>query len=108
MIELKPNIYSKFLCPECKNNNIKVIDIIFQGIHILADCKCNICDFEFYHDFPVGHALHYPISIGKINQRVYNKNNIKWFSKPLKDSFLSKSKEKIKIGVNYFLKLLNI
>ena len=98
MIELKPNTYNKFLCPECKNNNIKVIDIIFQGIHVLADCKCDICNFEFYHDFPVGHALFYPIAIGKINEKIYyDQYNIKWFSKPLKDSFLSKSKDKIKI-----------
>lgn len=102
MIELKPNTYNRFLCPECKNNNIKVIDIIFQGIHVLADCKCNICNFKFYHDFPIGHALYYPIVIGKINQRVYDKNNIKWFSKPLKDSLLSKSKDKIKIEKKIF------
>lgn len=102
MIELKPNIYNKFLCPECKNENIKVIDIIFQGIHVLADCKCNICNFEFYHDFPVGHALSYPIAIGKINKIIYSKNNLEWFSKPLKDSFLSKSKDRIKIEKKIF------
>ena len=108
MIELKPNIYKNFLCPECKNNNIKVIDTIFQGIHILADCKCNVCKFEFYHDFPIGHALYYPISIGKINQRVYDKNNIKWFSKPLKDSLLSKNKEKIEIEKKVYFNKKNV
>lgn len=108
MIELKPNTYNKFLCPECKNNNIKITDIIFQGIHVLADCKCNVCKFEFYHDFPVGHALHYPISIGKINQRVYNRNNIKWFSKPLKDSLLSKNKENIKIEKKVYFSKKNV
>ena len=102
MIELKPNTYNKFLCPECKNNNIKVIGIIFQGIHVLADCKCNICNFEFYHDFPVGHALLHPIAIGKINKSIYGKNNVKWFSKPLKDLLLSKSRDKIKIEKKIF------
>ena len=102
MIELKPNTYNEFLCPECKNNNIKVIDIIFQGIHVLADCKCNICNFEFYHDFPVGHALLHPIVIGKINKTIYSKNNVEWFSKPVKDSFLSKRKDKIKIEKKIF------
>jgi len=102
LIELKPNTYNKFLCPECKNNNIKVIGIIFQGIHVLADCKCNICNFEFYHDFPVGHALLHPIAIGKINKSIYGKNNVKWFSKPLKDLLLSKSRDKIKIEKKIF------
>jgi len=102
LIELKPNTYNKFLCPECKNDNIKVTEIIFQGIHVLADCKCNFCNFEFYHDFPVGHALLHSIAIGKINKTIYSRNNVEWFSKPLKDSFLSKSKDKIKIKKKIF------
>jgi len=97
LIELKPNTYNKFSCPECKNNNIKVIDIIFQGIHILADCKCNVCNLEFYHDFPVGQALYTPVVMGKINKKIYNKNNRKWFSHPLRYSFSFKNKDKIKI-----------
>ena len=108
MIELKPNTYNKFLCPQCKKDNIKVIDIIFQGIHVLADCQCNVCNFEFYHDFPVGHALYYPIAIEKNNQKVYDKNNTKWFSKPLKDSILSKSKDKIKIEKKIFFNEKNV
>lgn len=108
MIELKPNTYNKFLCPECNSENIKITDIIFQGIHILADCICNACNFKFYHDFPVGHALYYPIALGKINQRVYDKNNIKWFSKPLKDSLLSKNKEKIEIEKKVYFNKKNV
>ncbi len=76
--------------------------MIFQGIHVLADCKCNICNFKFYHDFPIGHALLHPIAIGKINKIIYSKNNVEWFSKPLRDSFLSKSKDKIKIEKKIF------
>jgi len=108
LIELKPNIYNRFLCPECNSENIKVTDIIFQGIHILADCKCNICNFEFYRDFPVGHALLHPIAIGKINKTIYGKNNVEWFSKPLKDSLLSKSKDRIKIEKKIFFNKKNV
>lgn len=104
MIELKPNIYDKFYCPECGSHSIDINGTVFQGIHILADCQCQKCELEFYQDFPVGHALYSPISIGKKNKKFYDPYNIKWFSQPLFDSYLSQNKKAIKIEKKNFKK----
>ncbi len=91
MIELKPNIYKKFTCPECMSSCIEITDIVFPGIHILADCTCNNCKLQFFSDFPVGHALFYRVSFNKNNLKIYSNENIDWFSKSLINSYVEKN-----------------
>ncbi len=91
MIELKPDIWNKFICPECKSSNVEVKDVAFPGIHILADCRCCNCNTLFYSDFPTGHALFYPVSFNKTTLNLYAADNINWFYKPLINSYSEKN-----------------
>ena len=97
MIELKPYTYNNFQCPECNNGEIDTKDIIFQGIHVLADCQCKKCNSEFITDFPFGQALFTPQTINKYSKSLYNKHYNYWFADPLIESFLNKSNKDIKI-----------
>lgn len=103
MIELEPNSYNNFKCPECESDKIEVKDIIFQGIHVLADCYCKKCNNKFLHDFPVGHALFYPQIINKNKKELYSNCSPEWFSKPLIESFLNKNYEDVVITKKVFL-----
>jgi hypothetical protein len=102
MISLKPDFYIKFNCPECGSNDTKVNDIVFQGIHILADCLCEGCGLEFYSDLPTGQALYTPVSFGKNNNKLYDKYNVGWFSNPLFESYISKNDDPINIDKKVF------
>ncbi|MHB8580842.1 MAG: hypothetical protein ACYDA4_13450 [Ignavibacteriaceae bacterium] len=90
MIEIKPNIFNNFICPECKSSKVKINEIIFPGIHVLADCKCLICNTQFLSDFPIGHALFYPVTLNKNSLKIYGNENITWFSKSLLNSYINK------------------
>lgn len=97
MIEIKPTFSCKFTCPECSSSSITVKEIVFPGIRVLADCVCDQCKFEFLNDLPVGHALYYPMKLGKKNLKVYDAFDFKWFAKPLVNSYKNQLTEKIKI-----------
>jgi len=73
-----------------------VLDILFTGLHIPADCVCNSCGLEFLSDLPIGHALFFPAVIGKNNQKIYGEN-FNWFHKPFFQSFLNKNHKEIVI-----------
>jgi hypothetical protein len=102
LISLKPETYNKINCPECDNSEVKINEIIFQGIHVLADCKCSKCKLYFYSDFPSGQALYTPVSFGKSNGKLYDKFKVEWFSKPLYESFKNRSNNEIKIEKKIF------
>lgn len=97
MIELKPDTYRAFDCPECKSGEVAVCDTVFQGIHTLAECRCESCGLEFYHEFPVGNARHYPTVFGKNDVRLYEGGKVPWYSRPLLDSFRHRCDEKMTI-----------
>ncbi len=97
MIEIKPNIFNNFLCPECKSSKVEVKEIVFPGIHVLADCKCQICNTLFFSDFPIGHALFYPVTFNKSSYTIYDNENIAWFAKPLLNSYIYKLNDQISI-----------
>lgn len=71
MVELKPNIYTGFHCPECQSKQVEVANPFFEGTHTLAECSCGNCGFHFYHDFPVGNAKDQPSAIGIGNGKFY-------------------------------------
>jgi hypothetical protein len=55
MIQLKPKIENKFLCPECGSDAPMIRDVVIQTLHVMAACVCGGCGFEFSQAFPVGH-----------------------------------------------------
>jgi len=97
VIELKPELYKDFICPECSSDDIKVADILFPGIHILADCICNSCGLKFLNDFPIGHSLYYPAVVGKENFKDYSKLSYDWFHKTFLDAYKNQNNQPIKI-----------
>lgn len=97
MIEIKANPYSTFCCPSCQSSGVKLKDIVFQGIHILAEVKCSDCDYEFFHDMPYSQALYTPIAFGKNDQRLYDSFSVKWFSESLLTSYKKPFQSKISI-----------
>ena len=97
MIELRPDTYKAFKCPECKSDEVAVQDVVFQGIHVLAELCCDSCKGEFYADFPCGQALYTPVSIRKSDCKVYAPDNIRWYSEPLLNSYRKKDERVIRI-----------
>src|SRR6478736_5114177 len=75
MIELKPQTENFFSCPECKEPFPEIHDVLVQSIHIMADCTCKNCGFDFFQVFPIGHTIDDQLSIGKFNDRFYPSNN---------------------------------
>jgi hypothetical protein len=74
MIELKPQTENFFCCPECQEAHPAIHDVLVQSIHIMADCTCKKCGFNFFQVFPVGHTIDDQLSIGKFNDRFYPSN----------------------------------
>jgi len=75
MIELKPQTENFFSCPECRTPFPAIHDVLVQSIHIMADCTCKECGFDFFQVFPVGHTIDDHLSIGKFNDRFYPSEN---------------------------------
>lgn len=96
MIELFPTTYSKFVCPECKCSDIKINKIVFPGLHIIADCSCMNCKFEFLQDMPIGHSIYYPVILGKGNKHLYGKEISRWFHKVFLNSYLNQTHSDIR------------
>jgi hypothetical protein len=96
MVELFPKTYNKFVCPECKKVDIKINEIIFPGLHIIADCICLNCKFEFLQDMPTAHSLYYPVILGKNNKHLYGKELSRWFHKAFLHSYLNQSQKDIR------------
>ncbi|RMG29269.1 MAG: hypothetical protein D6730_04165 [Bacteroidetes bacterium] len=101
MIALKPVLENVFQCPVCHAVQPEMKDVIFQGIRVLADCRCKSCGYAFLHDYPTGFGMCYPVAIGKEDARTYNLSQDKgcetWRVTPLKEGFLKPEKEEVKI-----------
>lgn len=87
MIRIKPGISLNFNCLCCGSSNVHVQELLFQGMHILADCNCNNCKAQFYNTLPVAHDLLFPIKFEKSGQFVSYDDRAKvWLAQPLLDS----------------------
>jgi hypothetical protein len=75
MIELKPNIENHFTCPKCGSETPDILDVCFQTIYVLADCRCSVCSYSFFQTFPTGHVVDNPIFIDKANSEVHCKED---------------------------------
>lgn len=79
MIEVKPNLYNAFVCPECKSGHPDIVNVLIEGVHVMGDCICSVCGFEFYQLFPVGTTVDFPLAYGKANKKLYDEVNA-WVS----------------------------
>src|SRR5688500_14918449 len=82
MIQLKPFVYNDFVCPECRRIHISTRDVLIEGLHVVADCMCLSCGFEFSQLLPIGHTLDYRISFGTKNLKLYDTSDA-WVAKGL-------------------------
>lgn len=98
MIEIFPQSYNLFTCPQCKSDAVRQHKLIFQGIHLLADLECRNCGFEFYHDFPVGHGVTYPAVVDKKNLRVLSPKGMDWYTQPLINSLQQPSAQPVTVS----------
>jgi hypothetical protein len=71
MFRLKPDPQNTFTCPECGTQEPLIREFTFGSIDVFADCVCTHCQFEFYQVVPAGHTVDYPVSIGKMNGKLY-------------------------------------
>lgn len=84
VIQLKPEIENSFVCPECNAPGPDVKDVLFQSMHVLADCTCRSCGFGFYQTFPVSHTADVRLSVGKPNSKLYAPNgDFSWLAQTL-------------------------
>jgi hypothetical protein len=82
MIPLLPTPYAHFACPTC-TQPVAVRRTVFAGIRTLAHCICAACGTDCYADYPVGHALHYPMAVGAHPPHTLYNNVGKWWADPL-------------------------
>ena len=103
LIKIKPGINIQFDCIFCKSDSVELKEVVFQGIHILADCSCNNCEKEFYHTMPVGHDMLFPVSFDKEGSYSnFDKQAGEWLARPLLDSFFKFSRKHADIEKRVF------
>ncbi len=93
--DLTKPISKTYACPSCAKGNVP--DRWFlQGIHILADCRCEECNTEYYHTLPLAHARDLPISFSKDGKYAdYPLSNGAWLARPLIRSMTSTPEESV-------------
>ncbi len=109
MIELLPKLNYEITCKVCESDAINVSRVLFQGIHILADCECDQCGFKFYQTLATGHDLLYPIQFSKDGSKsFYHPNAELWLAKPLIASVLKSPKQIAQFNCRVDAKFKNI
>ena len=91
MLEIYPNTYNKFTCAHCNLQHPKIIDLVFLGRTILAECECNHCSSICYHTFPTGHYLWFPVSFDQKEAKYHPRSKV-WLAEPLLQSFYKERK----------------
>lgn len=97
MFGIKPEIQVKFTCPACAAD-LFPRNYFFQGMHTLAEVQCPDCGTEWYHTYPSGHGLYFPVAFRKDgSEAFYPKRSEDWFARPLIDSMVHNRKVPAKI-----------
>jgi hypothetical protein len=91
LISIKPSVQKNtFPCPECSSEQTIEIDLLFQGIHVLANCTCLNCSKSFYHTLPIAHDLFFPISFSVSgSKKKYPEEAKTWLAEPLIQSIIN-------------------
>ncbi|MGB8688969.1 MAG: hypothetical protein WCD53_16745, partial [Microcoleus sp.] len=65
MIEIKPNIQQRSNCPYC-GTELNAKEILWPGIHIVLDSKCEGCGSEIIDELRVGHGVRNSVQVDTI------------------------------------------
>ncbi|MEG4815370.1 hypothetical protein [Microcoleus sp. K5-D4] len=103
MIQIKPKIEQRSNCPYC-DTELNAKKILWQGIHIVLDCKCAGCGSEILDELRVGHGVRNSVQVDTNKGEVFAKfANIKeWLGKPLLNSLQNPHSEKLEIVKEIF------
>ena len=103
MIEIKPSIQQRSNCPYC-GTELKPKSVLWQGIHIVLDSKCEGCGSEIIDDLRVGHGVKNYIQVNLIKEEVFAADTYKkeWLGKPLLNSLQNPKPEKLEIVKEIF------
>lgn len=84
LVAIRPDVELAATCPACCAERITVHKLIFPGIHIMAECSCEVCKAEFLRDLPVGFAVDHPMAIDTKSGSLYDaRDGLAWIQDPL-------------------------
>jgi hypothetical protein len=83
MWSLKPYDSPPSTCPGCELDNEGFENYRFTGLHILGIGRCNHCGTEYFHNWPVGHGVDFPISFDGNGKARYPAKSAQWLAGPL-------------------------
>jgi len=97
MIQIKPNIEQKSICPYC-SIELAAERIIWQGIHVCAEYVCSRCNSRIIEDLRIGHAIASPYKVNLERNKLYgDESSRSWFGEPLLESL---KKPETKTGID--------
>src|SRR6266702_4387900 len=104
MIRIKPDLENQFFCPKC-SQKAEVKEIVMQSIFVLADCRCEKCEFEFYQTLPIGHTIINTLTIGKADAILYPSDaQNTWLTKSLVKAVAWVNHEEVQIKKTIYKK----
>lgn len=84
LVPLKPEVRTGQRCPACGSDEVRISQVVFPGIHVMADAHCDACQAEFLQDLPVGFAVDHAMAIDKGKGTLYNADTgLAWIHVPL-------------------------
>ncbi|MEG4441900.1 hypothetical protein QUB47_06405 [Microcoleus sp. AT9_B5] len=103
MIQIKPKIEQRSNCPYC-GTELNPKNVLWQGIHIVLDSKCEGCGSEIIDDLRVGHGVKNYIQVNLIKGEIFAADAYKkeWLGKPLLNSLQNPQSEKLEIVKEIF------
>lgn len=98
LVALKPTLYSKFECPNCRIMGCEPIESYFPGIHVLGRYRCASCHTGFLRDLPVGFAVEHPLAVDTGTGRLFNTTNAyTWLTAQFLQGYREPCRETVRI-----------
>jgi hypothetical protein len=92
VIPIHPKVEATVSCVKCASTSVEIHDYLFEGIHVLADCKCNTCSTQFYQTLPTGHDAQTPVAFSKDGTiSRFDESARVWLARPLIDAMVKSS-----------------
>lgn len=103
MMQIKPNIEQRSNCPYCQTE-LRPKNVLWQGIHIVLDSKCEGCGSEIIDDLRVGHGVKNYLQVNLSKGEVFAAADYKkeWLGKPLLNSLQNPQTTKIEMVKEIF------
>ena len=83
MLALKPLQSPESVCPVCDRHNGAFNQYDFYGSQIISQGKCEHCSTRYYHNWPIGHGAHFPLTFTNNGKARYSAKAEAWLAKPL-------------------------